>query len=204
MPKHPEPLSDPQLIEGCLRNDSGSWEALIRRYQNLIYSVPIKYRFSLQDSSDIFQSVCLILMEKLKTLRNTETLASWLYTTTRRQCWKFARKRSREVELEDQAGGAEDPTGDRLVLQHQLKSGLEQLSGKCRDLLTALILPNRPSPTTRSWSGWRSVGQYWPHSGTVSGASEEVDDKKMTIKVRHFLYHFSLIPALTRMRSTEV
>jgi RNA polymerase sigma factor (sigma-70 family) len=138
------PLSDAQLIEGCLRNDSGSWEALIRRYQNLIYSVPIKYRFPLQDSSDIFQSVCLILMEKLKTLRNTETLSSWLYTTTRRQCWKFARKRSREVELEDQAGGAEDPSGDLLLLQHELKNGLEQLSGKCRDLLTALYFAEPP------------------------------------------------------------
>lgn len=127
-----------------MRNDAGSWEALIRRYQNLIYSVPIKYRFSLQDSSDIFQSVCLILMEKLKTLRNTETLASWLYTTTRRQCWKFARKRSREVELEDQEVGMEDPEGDRLVLHHQLQRGLEQLSDKCRELLTSLYFSEPP------------------------------------------------------------
>lgn len=136
--------SDAQLIEECLENDSAAWEALIRRYQNLIYSVPIKYRFSLQDASDIFQSVCLILMEKLKTLRNTETLAAWLYTTTRRQCWKFAKKRSREVELEDQAVGSEDPSGDRLVLQHQLRNGLEQLSEKCRDLLTALYFAEPP------------------------------------------------------------
>ncbi|HSP06098.1 MAG TPA: sigma-70 family RNA polymerase sigma factor [Acidobacteriota bacterium] len=136
--------SDADLIDRCLKGDQASWEALIRKYQNLIYSVPVRYRFSLQDASDIFQSVCLVLLEKLKTLRNAETLSSWLYVTTKRQCWKLAKRKAMEVELEDGAAGTVDPEGEQLILQHQIRMGMEQLPEKCRDLLTALYYADPP------------------------------------------------------------
>lgn len=142
--KDTDPQTDSDLIERCLQGDQGSWEALIRRYQNLIYSVPIRYRFSVQDASDIFQSVCVVLLEKLKTLRNAETLASWLYITTKRQCWKAAKRRSMEVELDEGAGGTIDPEGEQLILQHQVRLGMDHLSPKCRELLTALYYSDPP------------------------------------------------------------
>jgi len=140
----PSDLSDALLIERCLQDDSFAWEALIRRYQSLIYSVPIRYRFSLPDAADVFQSVCVILMEKLKTLRHTETLSSWLFITTRRECWKFQKKRSREVELETNPMEAEDTAADEVVLQHEVRQGLEKLSEKCRELLNALYFEDPP------------------------------------------------------------
>jgi RNA polymerase sigma factor (sigma-70 family) len=140
----PAPVSDARLVEQCLQGDPAAWESLIRRYQSLIYSVPIRYRFSAQDASDIFQSVCVVLLEKLKTLRKAETIASWLYITTRRQCWKMAKRRSFEVELVEEASGAVDPAGEDLILQHQVKMGLAQLSERCRDLLTALYYADPP------------------------------------------------------------
>lgn len=137
-------LSDAALIERCLSSDALAWEMLIRRYQNLIYSIPIQYRFSLPDAADIFQSVCVILMEKLKTLRNAETIASWLYVTTRRQCWKTMKKKSREVELEEGMDKGADSNADELVLQHQIRRGMEHLSDKCRDLITSLYYADPP------------------------------------------------------------
>lgn len=136
--------NDSELIQRCLEGDQASWEALIRRYQNLIYSVPIRYHFSAQDASDIFQSVCVVLLEKLKTLRNAETLSSWLYITTKRQCWKAAKRKSMEVELVEEAGGTVDPEGEQLILQHQVRAGMEQLNEKCRELLTALYYTDPP------------------------------------------------------------
>lgn len=117
---------------------------LIRKYQNLIYSVPIRYHFSLQDSADVFQTVCVILLKNLKTLRNVETLSTWLYVTTRRQCWKMAKKTSKEVELEEFDDAVVEPESEKLVLQHQVRVGLEQLSDKCRDLLKALYYSDPP------------------------------------------------------------
>lgn len=137
-------VADAELIDRCLKGDQAAWEALIRRYQNLIYSVPVRYRFSVQDASDIFQSVCVVLLEKLKTLRNAETLSSWLYITTKRQCWKLSKRKAMEVELDDAAGGTVDPEGEQLILQHQVRLGMDQLSEKCRDLLNALYYADPP------------------------------------------------------------
>ena len=136
--------NDAGLVEGCLKGDQQSWEVLIRKYQNLIYSVPINYRFSVQDAADVFQSVCVILLRNLKTLRNVETLSAWIYVTTRRQCWKMAKKTSKEVELVEFEQQSEEPEAEKLVLQHQVRSGLQQLSEKCRDLLQALYYSDPP------------------------------------------------------------
>jgi RNA polymerase sigma factor (sigma-70 family) len=137
-------LSDAELIEFCLQGDSASWEALIRKYQNLIYSVPLKHRLSAQDAADIFQSVCVVMMQKLNTLRQSQTLASWLYVTTRRQCWKLLRKQSREVEIDENVEDVVEDSAEDVVLQHQIRMGLAQLSDKCRELLTALYYDDPP------------------------------------------------------------
>src|SRR5262245_38741091 len=118
--KEPPDPTDAGLVDGCLRGDPESWETLIRKYQNLIYSVPISYRFSVQDAADVFQSVCVILLKNLKTLRNVETLSAWIYVTTRRQCWKMAKKTSKEVELVEFEQQSEEPQAEKLVLQHQV------------------------------------------------------------------------------------
>ena len=137
-------LSDATLIERCLKGEQDAWEAIIRRYQNLIYSVPIRYHFSSQDAADVFQHVCVILLEKLKTLRNSETLSSWLYITTKRQCWKIAKKKKMETELQETSDEISDSNSENLVLQHQIKTGVDQLSGKCRDLIFALYYADPP------------------------------------------------------------
>jgi RNA polymerase sigma factor (sigma-70 family) len=142
--KAPQDLADADLVDGCLKGDQQSWESLIRKYQNLIYSVPINYRFSVQDAADVFQSVCVILLKNLKTLRSVETLSAWIYVTTRRQCWKMAKKTRMEVELVDFEQQAEEPVAEKLVLQRQVRGGLSQLSEKCRDLLKALYYSDPP------------------------------------------------------------
>src|ERR1051326_8924542 len=55
--------SDPDLIAMCLRGDKHAWDALIRRYKRFIFAIPIKFRFAESDSSDIFQTTCVKLLE---------------------------------------------------------------------------------------------------------------------------------------------
>src|SRR5215467_15888341 len=89
-------VEDRALVAGCLEGDHAAWEALIRRYQRLIYSIPIKARLSQEDAADIFQSVCLKLYEKLNTIRDSERISSWLITTTSRECWRIAARKRRD------------------------------------------------------------------------------------------------------------
>jgi RNA polymerase sigma factor (sigma-70 family) len=142
---------DRTLVAACLEGDHSAWEALIARYQRLIYSIPIKARLSQDDAADIFQSVCLKLYEKLATIRDSERISSWLITTTSRECWRLSARNRRESVP---AGGDDDdsflkeipakgPLADEqretLDQQHQVRQAVEALPDRCRELITMLF-----------------------------------------------------------------
>jgi len=144
-------MEDRALVSGCLEGDSAAWEALISRYQRLIYSIPIKARLSQEDASDIFQSVCLKLYEKLHTIRDGERVSSWLITTTSRECWRISARNRREMMpsgsddensnlIEIPATGLlADEEREVLERQHQVRQAVEALPDRCRELVTMLF-----------------------------------------------------------------
>jgi RNA polymerase sigma factor (sigma-70 family) len=151
-PKAP-PVDDRDLVDACLGGDSEAWEALILRYQRLIYSIPIRSGFSPVDAADIFQAVCLKLFQKLPTLRNREKISSWLMTTTTRECWRVVEKRRREskpsIYDEDYERDivnrltAAEPLADqqRITFERQqlVREAIESLSERCRSLISMLF-----------------------------------------------------------------
>src|SRR5256885_8982463 len=50
--------TDPELVAACLSGDSKSWERLLRRYERMIYSVPVRLRFEMDERQEVFQNVC--------------------------------------------------------------------------------------------------------------------------------------------------
>ena len=56
-----DPRTDESLVAACLEGEQAAWNALVARYKNLVYSVPVRYGLSPEDSADIFQSVWLEL-----------------------------------------------------------------------------------------------------------------------------------------------
>ena len=144
---------DRQLIAACLEGDAEAWEALIVRYQRLIYSIPLKARLSTDDAADIFQAVCLKLYEKLSTLREHEKIIAWLITTTTRETWRHAARQRREgqsvaADTEDDGEGlnqipAVGPLADeqQQVLEQQqiVREGIAAMSERCRELISMLF-----------------------------------------------------------------
>lgn len=143
--------SDEELIAACLRGDSPAWEALLRRYQRLIYSIPHKYNLSPEDMADVFQSVCVALLQGLSTLRNEAKLGAWLITTTTRECWKIKRQQQQladAVSLDNQTENplelvADEPLPEEVIqrLEEQVlvRQSIEQLDERCRLLLKYLF-----------------------------------------------------------------
>jgi DNA-directed RNA polymerase specialized sigma24 family protein len=68
-------FSDPELISLCLKGDGAAWEALISRYRRLIYSVPVRFNFEPADSADVFQAVCLKLLEHLHDIKDDRKIS---------------------------------------------------------------------------------------------------------------------------------
>src|SRR5262245_53516220 len=149
-------IEDRDLVEACLGGDTDAWEALISRYQRLIYSIPIRSGFSPVDAADIFQSVCLKLFQKLSDLRKKEKISSWLMTTTTRECWRVVEKRRRETQpqiydedyesdIVAQLKSAEPLADEHRVTferQQTVREAIEALSDRCRALITLLFYSN--------------------------------------------------------------
>ena len=145
--------SDSEIITSCLQGEANAWEALIHRYQRLIYSIPLKMRLSQDDAADIFQAVCLKLYENLSKLREQERLSSWLITTTNRECWRLSARQRREAPADDLGNEEESdiisqlpantplPDEERIALEQQqaVRQGIAALSERCRELLTRLF-----------------------------------------------------------------
>jgi RNA polymerase sigma factor (sigma-70 family) len=148
-------LSDEQLVRDCLNGKESAWSALIFRYKNLIFSVPIRYGFSQEDAADIFQAVCMDLLAELPRLRKPKALAGWLIQVTRNKC--FHRKRETQRRPVQEIGDSEFPgseeSADNLVSEVQrdqlLREALAELPPRCRRLVQMLFFETPPRPYLR-------------------------------------------------------
>jgi RNA polymerase sigma factor (sigma-70 family) len=145
------PVTDEELLAACVRGEHAAWDALVDRYAALIYSIPLKYGLSDADAADVFQGVCITLLEKLGTIREARTLPAWIMTTTTRQCWALLRQRRRELARSAGSDALEletdpidpEPLPDEAVLaverQHLLRAAIDQLAPNCQRLVEALF-----------------------------------------------------------------
>jgi len=151
--------ADAKLIRRCLKGDQEAWSALIDKYKNLIYSIPIKLGMH-QDAPDIFQSVCVDLLTELPRLREHRALPKWLMQTCYHKCLHYQRAADRLVELTPEGqksdsdaaplvSNEEDLPGHLLVQLEQeqiLRDAITELPEKCERMVRLLFfeIPARP------------------------------------------------------------
>ena len=168
---------DEWLVQGCIRGDSKAWEELIDKYKRLIYSIPIKYGASSADAADVFQSVCIEVMNCLPQLKNVQSLRSWLITVTIRQSYRWKKKQSNHVELDgmepDIAEGlASTPPVETLVQLEEeqiVRDVVAKLEPRHRELVQLLFLSNHRCRMPKWRVAWglppdplgSSVGVVW-------------------------------------------
>jgi RNA polymerase sigma factor (sigma-70 family) len=146
--------SDARLITACRAGSENAWAALLDRYQNLIFSIPLKYGFSQPDAADIFQAVCLDLLTELPQLRNPQALPKWLMQTTARKCWRLRRREARYAHEDDAAQRALDLVASPEHLPEEMLRELEREQGireaiaglppRCRQMIELLFFDVPP------------------------------------------------------------
>jgi RNA polymerase sigma factor (sigma-70 family) len=149
--------SDEQLIGRCLKGDQEAWSALIDKYKNLIYSIPIKLGMH-QDAGDIFQSVCVDLLSELPRLREHRALPKWLMQTCYHKCLRYQRATDRLVELAPEGtdsnaappANSADDLPEHLMMQLEqeqiLRDAISELPEKCERMVRLLFFENPPRP----------------------------------------------------------
>ena len=149
--------SDLQLVLACRRGDQLAWERLIRRYQRLIYAIPLRAGLDEDHAAEIFQDVFTTLFQKLNDIEQPEKLQAWLVTTTRRKTLhEIAKAHVRlqsQVNTDDPPHVAtlirdEEPLPDEQLLileeQHRIRTALSSLDERCRTLLGMLFYLAEP------------------------------------------------------------
>jgi RNA polymerase sigma factor (sigma-70 family) len=144
---------DARLVRECAGGSDEAWRALIFKYKNLIFSIPIKYGFSVDDSTDIFQAVCLDLLSELPKLRNVKAMPKWIMQITAHKCFHRKQQQQRTDVLDPAAKEFEQSTPSRAedILreaedEQSLRQAMAELSPRCRELVRMLFYdePVRP------------------------------------------------------------
>ncbi len=146
--------TDDRLVRECLDGNEDAWCALVDKYKNLIFSVPIKYGFSRDEAADIFQMVCLELLSQLDKLREPRALPKWILMVTSHKCYHVKHQFRRNMEKAALAGENFEERGPiqteeilRQAEQEQhLREALNSLPKRCRELIHMLFFeePARP------------------------------------------------------------
>lgn len=146
IPPNYKEFGDPELVALCLQGDGAAWETLIHRHRRLIYSVPARFRLSPADAADVFQGVCVALLEHLHELKDESRVASWLMTTAMRQCLRLRAQIYREPTMDgSQAEERPDPDVDveavQILVERQeaIRDVVRRLPDRCRSLIEMLF-----------------------------------------------------------------
>lgn len=151
--------TDKELLLSCRRGDESSWQALVDRYQRLIYAIPRRAGLNEDQAGEVFQEVFVTLFEKMNEINEPDRLHAWLVTTARRKTWRLLSKErsSQSTKTGDGDEGDEalavvdksplpDETLMRLEEQHRIRTAVAELDPRCRQLLTMLYYHAEPPP----------------------------------------------------------
>jgi RNA polymerase sigma factor (sigma-70 family) len=142
---------DPVVIDLVRRAAAGeqrAWNEIVERYAPLVWSICQRCQLDRQDIDDIGQSVWLLLVERIGSLRDPAALPGWVVTTTHRECLRVLRASRRNVHDElpppDQLPlGPEAAMAEQLVLTAErnaaLRAAFAELPRGCRELLSMLM-----------------------------------------------------------------
>jgi RNA polymerase sigma factor (sigma-70 family) len=142
--------SDAQLIEACLKGKDSAWSALIDKYKNLIFSIPLRYGFPEEDSADIFQTVCMDMLAELPRLREPNALGGWLIQVTRNKCFhrkqSMRRNKVQEIGDLDPAAPTAEPENlaSQLEQEQHLQEAVADLPAQCQQLVHMLFFESPP------------------------------------------------------------
>jgi RNA polymerase sigma factor (sigma-70 family) len=125
--------------------DQAAWSELVARYSGLVLTVAKKVGLTGTDAEDCAQHTWTALFHNRHSLKDPESLPSWLIITTKRHAIKILKKQQRDDRLIPEIHNPNNaiPPDEELLkleLQDIVEHALEQLDSKCQKLLLALFL----------------------------------------------------------------
>ena len=146
--------SDERLVRECRKGNQVAWSALIEKYKNLIFSIPIKFGLPREDAADIFQAVCVDLLSSLPKLREPKAIAKWLMQTSFHKCLRWKKDRLNPVDdleaLDSGCNANTDELPEAMLYQLQREQSVREvmaaLPPRCGRMVSMLFFDDPPRP----------------------------------------------------------
>ena len=98
---------DVQLIQRVLEGDDTAFSTLVKKYQRSVHALAWRKIGDFHIAEDITQDTFLKAYQKLSTLKEPQSFASWLYVITANQCKAWLRKKQSWVQSLENTSSAQ-------------------------------------------------------------------------------------------------
>jgi RNA polymerase sigma factor (sigma-70 family) len=146
---------DHRLVAECLKGNQQAWSALVDKYKNLIYSIPVKMGLH-DEAADIFQAVCVDLLSDLPDLREPRALPKWLMQATYHRCLQHRRGAQKYLPVADDfmeqipanPGNESFPETMYCELEKEqmVRDAIAELNPRCEQMIRMLFFETPPRP----------------------------------------------------------
>ena len=89
--------NDNEIISRVLRGEQSLYADLVKRYQNFVFTITLRYTTSREDAEEIAQDVFVKAYRSLADFRGESRFSTWLYTIVTTTCITFLRKKKLQV-----------------------------------------------------------------------------------------------------------
>ena len=202
---------DVQLIQRALAGDDAAFSALVKKYQRSVHALAWRKVGDFHIAEDITQDAFLKAYQRLSTLKEPQSFASWLYVITANQCKAWLRKKRTWIQsLEDTSSAqlesatysghiiAENERMTEEAQREVVKKLLEKLQESDRTVITLYYLGGMTYEEISNFLGV-SVGAI---KSRLHRARQRL--KKEEPMIREALGNFQIAPNLTENIMQEI
>ena len=202
---------DAQLIQRVLEGDDTAFSALVRKYQRSVHALAWRKVGDFHIAEDIAQETFLKAYQRLSTLKEPQSFASWLYVITANHCKAWLRKKRMWTQsLEDTSStrlekasysGHIIAENERMIEETQrevVKKLLAKLQESDRTVITLYYLGGMTYEEISNFLGV-SVGAI---KSRLHRARQRL--KKEEPMIREALGNFQITPNLTENIMNEI
>jgi RNA polymerase sigma-70 factor (ECF subfamily) len=99
LPVEREEISDLLLVRRAQKEDLGSYDALVRRYQERIYATVYHMTSNHEDANDLTQETFIKAFRALKSFKGDSSFYTWIYRIAVNKTKNFLKQRKNRVQL---------------------------------------------------------------------------------------------------------
>ena len=129
--------NDAQLIQQTLEGDQSAFSTLVRKYQKPLHALVWRKIGDFHIAEEITQDIFLNVYKKLRTLKNPNLFAGWLYVSATRRCLAWLKKK--RIPMESLEIMSPEELEELAYTQYHAKQQEEVVSERHREVVKHLL-----------------------------------------------------------------